>query len=134
MATTVRLEHIGIRTAPETFDATLAFYCNLFGWRVLRELPPSKPGERMTFIGDGHGGALEVITADGPGIAFPTHLAFAVPQAEFDALAARLEAAGVAVEMRRQNTVGDELAFCDDPAGNRVQIVGRVVPLPLDAS
>jgi catechol 2,3-dioxygenase-like lactoylglutathione lyase family enzyme len=129
MQDAVRLEHVGIRTSPDNFDTTLAFYTDLFGWRVIRELPSTGPNGRFTFIGDGHGGALEVFTADGPAMTHPSHLAFAVPVAQFAALEERLRAANVTLEGRAQNTAGDQLAFFNDPAGNRVQIVGRIEPL-----
>ena len=125
----IRLEHVGIRTSPETFDATLTFYIDLFGWRVIRELPSTGPDGRFTFIGDSHGGALEVFTANGPAMTHPSHLAFAVPVAEFAALEQRLRAANITIEGRNQNTAGDQLAFFNDPSGNRVQIVGRIEAL-----
>jgi catechol 2,3-dioxygenase-like lactoylglutathione lyase family enzyme len=134
MQDAVRLEHVGIGATPETFDATLAFYMDLFGWRVIRELPSPAPGMRLVFIGDGHGGALEVYTAEGPPLAHPAHLAFAVPLAQFAALEARLRAANVAIEGRTQNSAGDELGFFNDPSGNRAQIVGRIEPLGTGAA
>lgn len=124
--TVVRLEHIGIKATDENFDDVVRFYCDNFGWKVIRELagPP-----RINFISDGSGGRLEVYVADGPSMTMPNHLAFAVPVDEFEELRARLAANGVEFVVESTNEAGDRLAFFDDPAGNRAQIVGRINPL-----
>lgn len=119
----VKLEHVGIKATDENFDEVVRFYCDNFGWTVIRELagPP-----RINFISDGSGGRLEVYVADGPPMTQPNHLAFAVPIDEFEELRARLVANGVEFDVESTNEAGDRLAFFNDPAGNRAQIVGRI--------
>lgn len=127
---TVHLEHVGIRTSRETFDETIQFYTELFGWRVIEERPSSGPDDRVTFIADGQGGAFEVFVGSGPPIEDPSHLAFAVSFDEFPALAERLAETSVPFDEPFINEVGDRISFFNDPAGNRAQIVGRLKPLP----
>lgn len=132
MADTVHLEHVGIPTSADTFDRTVQFYTEVFGWRVIEERPSSGPEDRVTFIADGRGGAFEVFVSSRPGrtMADPAHVAFAVPFAAFDALAERVTAAGITLDTPYINEVGDRIAYFNDPAGNRAQIVGRLTPLP----
>lgn len=127
----IHLEHVGIRTSAETFDATVRFYTDLLGWRVIEERPSSGPNDRVSFIADGQGGAFEVFVGSSGGpIEDPAHLAFAVSFNEFPALAERLSQAGVALDEPFINDVGDRISFFNDPSGNRAQIVGRLKPLP----
>jgi catechol 2,3-dioxygenase-like lactoylglutathione lyase family enzyme len=130
MESAIHLEHVGIRTSAETFDRTIQFYTNQFGWRVIEERPSSGPTDRVTFIADGQGGAFEVFVGSGGPIEDPAHLAFAVAFDAFPALAERLTAAGIALDEPFINDVGDRISFFNDPAGNRAQIVGRLKPLP----
>lgn len=130
MASTVHLEHVGIRTSAEAFDPTIQFYTDLLGWQVIEERPSSGPDDRVFFLADGRGGAFEVFVGDGPPIADPSHLAFAVPFDDFPALAQRLTQAGVMLDEPFINDVGDQISFFNDPAGNRAQIVGRLKTLP----
>lgn len=129
MASTVHLEHVGIRTSVDTFDETIRFYTDMLGWRVIEERPSGGPEDRVSFIADGRGGAFEVFVGSSGPIQGPAHLAFAVSFNEFPALEARLREAGVALEEPFINEVGDRIAFFDDPAGNRAQIVGRLKPI-----
>jgi catechol 2,3-dioxygenase-like lactoylglutathione lyase family enzyme len=127
----IHLEHVGIPTSAETFDATIRFYTDLLGWRVIEERPSSGPNDRVSFIADGQGGAFEVFVGSSGGpIEDPAHLAFATSFDEFPALAERLTQAGVAFDEPFINDVGDRISFFNDPAGNRAQIVGRLKPLP----
>lgn len=126
----IHLEHVGVRTSTETFEQTIRFYTSLLGWRVIEERPSTGPDDRVTFIADGQGGAFEVFAGSGGPIEDPAHLAFAVPFSEFPALAQRLTEAGVTLDEPFINDVGDQIAFFNDPAGNRAQIVGRLNPLP----
>jgi catechol 2,3-dioxygenase-like lactoylglutathione lyase family enzyme len=126
----IHLEHVGVPTTAATFDATIRFYTDTFGWRVIEERPSTGPDDRVTFIADGQGGAFEVFVGSGGPIVDPAHLAFAVPFDEFASLAERLTAAGIALDEPFINDVGDQISFFDDPAGNRAQIVGRLKPLP----
>ena len=130
MAGTVLLEHVGIRTSAETFEPTIRFYTEVFGWRVIEERPSTGPDDRVSFIADGQGGAFEVFAGSGGPIEDPAHLAFAVAFDEFPALADQLTAAGISLDEPFINDVGDRISFFNDPAGNRAQIVGRLTPLP----
>lgn len=124
MTTIRRLEHVGLGAARDRFDETVRFYERAFGWHVIK----ASPGQ-MTFIGDGAGGRLELLPNDAPPLAPPHHLAFVVPQADFDATMTSLRAAGAVVESPTTNPFGDRLCFFTDPAGNRAQIVARVEDL-----
>ncbi len=121
-----RLEHVGLGAGRETYEATVRFYEEVFGWHRLREVP----GE-LVFVGDEHGGRLEIFATDAAPLADPHHLAFAVGVDEFDAMAARLRGAGATLAEPFANPFGDRIVFFDDPAGNRAQIVARQAPLPL---
>jgi catechol 2,3-dioxygenase-like lactoylglutathione lyase family enzyme len=128
MADAVRLEHVGIPVSVENFDEVEAFYNNNFGWNTVRTLagPP-----RIAFISDGAGGRLELYVAAGNPMTDPVHLAFAVPIDQFETITARLRDSGVTFDVETQNEAGDRLAFFNDPAGNRAQIVGRVRELEM---
>lgn len=119
-----RLEHVGLGAGRETYEPTVRFYEQVFGWHRLRE----EEGE-LTFVGDGLGARLEVFPTEAPPLVDPHHLAFAVDQAEFEAVYAALREAGAAPEEPFINTFGDQIAFFNDPAGNRCQIVARKAPL-----
>ncbi|HUG13803.1 MAG TPA: VOC family protein [Thermomicrobiales bacterium] len=123
MAKAIRLEHVGIPARGERFDQTVAFYQRVFGWNVVREVTG---GQRLTFLSDGQGGMLEILDVDGPGIPNPAHLAFMVPIAEFDSTREQLSDKGVAFDTTTVTVSGDHLAYFNDPAGNRAQLVGRV--------
>jgi catechol 2,3-dioxygenase-like lactoylglutathione lyase family enzyme len=130
MEGTVHLEHVGIRTSAETFDATIDFYTNVLGWQVIEERPAASLDDRVFFIADGRGGAFEVFVGSGEPIVDPSHVAFAVPFDDFPALAERFTGSGVTLDEPFINEVGDRIAFFDDPAGNRAQIIGRLKTLP----
>ncbi|MFN8511755.1 MAG: VOC family protein [Chloroflexia bacterium] len=120
-----RLEHVGLGAGRETYEPTVRFYEEVFGWHRLREVE----GE-LVFVGDGHGGRLEIFATDAPPLLDPHHLAFGVGLDEFDAVAERLRAAGAVLAEPFENPFGDRLLFFDDPAGNRAQIVARRAELP----
>jgi len=130
MSRAIHLEHVGVPTTAETFDATIRFYTEMFGWRIIEERPSSSPNDRVTFIADGQGGAFEVFVGSGGPIEDPAHLAFAVAFDAFPALAEQLTATGIELDEPFINDVGDRISFFNDPAGNRAQIVGRLKPLP----
>jgi catechol 2,3-dioxygenase-like lactoylglutathione lyase family enzyme len=132
MQPAIHLEHVGVRATAATFDATVQLYTELFGWRVIEERPSSGPDDRVVFLADGQGGAFEVFVSSSSAgvIDDPAHIAFAVPFAEFDALAERLKQAGVTLDPPFINDVGDQISFFNDPAGNRAQIIGRLKVLP----
>ncbi len=130
MAETVYMEHVGMRTAPDTFDTTVQFYTEVLGWKVIEERPANSSDDRV-FFSDGRGGAFEVFVGSGDPIEDPSHLAFAVPFDAFPALAERVRQSGlVALEEPFINEVGDRISFFNDPAGNCAQIIGRLKTLP----
>lgn len=122
----IRLEHVGISAPGELFDQTVSFYERVFGWTKVREHPG--PPTRLAFVSDGQGGMLEILDNQG-GITGGAHLAFMVPLPEFEATRNRLADLGVAFDPVSQTAAGDLLAYFDDPAGNRAQLVGRKTPL-----
>lgn len=129
MTQTIRLEHVGIPAHGDLYEQTVTFYERVFGWKRAREINGAM---RLCFLTDGSGGTIEVIDVQGPAIPNPSHLAFAVPLDEFEAARDRLAEAGVAFDPVVDNGAGDLLAYFNDPAGNRAQLVGRKVPLELD--
>lgn len=122
----IRWEHVGIIAQGDLYEPTVAFYEQIFGWKRVRE---SASPARLAFLSDGHGGMIEIIDTSGPGVFNPAHLAFVVDVADFDAVRNRLADAGVPFDPTIRTPAGDLLAFFNDPAGNRAQIVGRAVPL-----
>lgn len=122
----IKMEHVGIIAHGDLFEPTVAFYERIFGWVLLRESPAPA---RIAFLTDGSGGVIEIVDTTGPGVFNPAHLAFHVPLAEFDGTRNRLADAGVAFDPTIRTPAGDLLAFFNDPAGNRAQLVGRVMAL-----
>ncbi len=123
-----RIEHAAIFAEDPT--SLKDFYVDAFGLKmVLDNGAGSPPGY---FLGDDHGTAFEII---GRPVGFANvnqryicHVAFVVE----DVLAkkADLEAKGLTFEV--ETFVDNEsmtTAFCNDPAGNRIQIVYRKKPL-----
>jgi len=118
----IRLEHVGVYAQGEAFEKTVEFYKQAFGWRVFREM--DQPWQ-IVFLADGAGGVLELLNAPGAPIPGPSHLSFAVPREHYDELKARLEGMGIAFDAPMEMPSGDVIAYFNDPAGNRAQIVGR---------
>jgi glyoxylase I family protein len=127
----IGFEHIG--TTSRDLDRTIAFYCDLLGFRlVLRK--PQASGE-LAFL-DAGGGMLEVFapaTAIAPapdvppGEAGMRHLTLAVTNV--DTMINQLEAAGVEIIERPRNAHNTELikrvAFVRDPDGIIVELIER---------
>lgn len=126
MANAIRMEHVGIPAQGDLFDQTVQFYVQVFGWTLVREMGGSS---RLAFVSDGQGGVLEILDVPGSGIPNPAHLAFMVPLDEFDATRDHLAELGVAFDPVVMTGAGDHLAYFNDPAGNRAQLVGRKTPL-----
>lgn len=120
-----RLEHVGIVIPPDKREATMQFYESVFGWRLLREM------SGVAFVGDGSGGRIEFLfNATAQPMAAPNHLAFGVSLAEFDSVMEKIKATGAPSEPVVDTPAGDRLFWFFDPAGTRVQIVGRANPMP----
>jgi len=122
----IELEHIGIPAPGDTFEPTVRFYQQIFGMKVIREV---NANQHLAFLSDGMGGRIEVLDTEGEPMANPAHLAFMVPFPEFEETKARLAEQGVAFDPVFVTDTGDHLAYFNDPAGNRAQLVGRVTPL-----
>lgn len=122
MSDAIRLEHVGIWAAGDAFEPTVAFYKGAFGWTLYREMDyPS----RIAFLADGQGGIIEILDQPGSPMAHPNHLSFAVPVADYPAKRAQLEGLGRVFDLVLELPSGDVVAYFNDPAGNRAQIVGR---------
>jgi len=119
-----RLEHVGLGTSAETYEQTVSFYETVFGWHRIRELA----GE-LTFLGDGHGGRFEIFPSSSDIRSNPTHLAFAVPFNEFEAVLQRAAEAGATLDEPYVNEFDDRIGYFTDPAGNRAQVVARSAAL-----
>ena len=106
------------------------FYTQSFGLRVVLDNGAGTPPGY--FLGDDHGTALEIIGRP-PGASnvnqrFVCHVAFVVD--DVPSKQAELERRGLTFEP--DTAVDNEsmtTAFCNDPAGNRIQIVKRKRPL-----
>jgi catechol 2,3-dioxygenase-like lactoylglutathione lyase family enzyme len=122
----IELEHIGIPAPGALFDPTVQFYAKIFGMQVIREV---NANQHLAFLSDGKGGRIEVLDTEGAPMANPAHLAFMVPFPEFEATRTALAEQGVAFDPVFVTDSGDHLAYFNDPAGNRAQLVGRVTPL-----
>jgi predicted enzyme related to lactoylglutathione lyase len=120
----ITLEHVAITSMQQNFAQTLAFYQNIFGWKVIRE------GKDLVFISDGQGGRIELLMYGEPVLPHPNHLAFNLPLDQFDAMVETLRSAGSKVDEPMVAASGDRLCYFNDPAGNHAQIVGRHNPLP----
>ena len=122
----IELEHVGIPAPGSTFDPTVQFYAKIFGMKIIREV---NANQHLAFLSDGKGGRIEVLDTEGDPVGNPAHLAFMVPFPEFEETRARLAEQGVAFDPIFVTDTGDHLAYFNDPAGNRAQLVGRVTPL-----
>jgi catechol 2,3-dioxygenase-like lactoylglutathione lyase family enzyme len=122
----IELEHIGIPAPGAAFDPTVQFYAKIFGMQIIREV---NANQHLAFLSDGKGGRIEVLDTEGEPMANPAHLAFMVPFPEFEETRTRLAEQGVAFDPVFVTDTGDHLAYFNDPAGNRAQLVGRVTPL-----
>ena len=123
-----RIEHAALFAKdPESLKD---FYARAFGLVVVLDNGAGSPPGY--FLGDDHGTALEIIGRP-PGVEnvpqrHLCHVAFAVDDVSASRLA--LEAEGLTFEV--ETAVDNEsmtTAFCNDPDGNRIQIVRRKIPL-----
>ena len=123
-----RIEHAAIFA--EDPSSLKDFYSEAFGLRVVldngRGTPPG------FFLGDDHGTMLEIIGrppgVDGVDQRYVSHVAFVVE----DVAAKRAELEGLGLTFELDTVVDNDsmiTAFCNDPAGNRIQVVRRKKPL-----
>jgi glyoxylase I family protein len=123
-----RIEHAAIFA--EDPSSLKDFYVRAFGLRVLVDNGQGSPPGY--FLGDDHGTALEIIGRpsgfENVNQRYICHVAFVVEDVQ--ARKAELEGMGLVFEV--ETAVDNEsmtTAFCNDPAGNRIQIVRRKRPL-----
>jgi glyoxylase I family protein len=123
-----RIEHAAIFA--EDPSSLKDFYLQAFGLKVLVDnAQGSPPGY---FLGDDHGTALEIIGrpsgSENVNQRYVCHVAFVVE----DVATKRLEIEEMGLTFEVETVVDNEsmtTAFCNDPAGNRIQIVRRKRPL-----
>jgi lactoylglutathione lyase len=126
-----RLEHVGLWVAD--LDRVAAFYAKYFGAQVGELYRNERKRFESRFLTFGGGARLEVMTRHDVTQSQPTeqlglaHVALCIgDEAAVDALAARLQADGVAPESGPRRT-GDGYYECvvRDPEGNRVEITAE---------
>jgi glyoxylase I family protein len=123
-----RIEHAAIFA--EDPSSLKDFYVRAFGLRVV--LDNGKGSPPGYFLGDDHGTTLEIIGRPG-GVEnvnqrYICHVAFVVD--DVPSKQAEMEGMGLIFEV--ETAVDNDsmtTAFCNDPAGNRIQIVKRKRPL-----
>lgn len=120
-----RLEHVGVASTPQLLEKNVQLYLQSFGWHMISGAP-GKGG----FAGDGAGGRIEFFAVEGlVPLADPHHLAFAVNPSDFSTTVDALREAGAHVEEPWTNALGDQVAYFNDLAGNRAQVIARKEPL-----
>jgi glyoxylase I family protein len=123
-----RIEHAAIFAADPS--SLKDFYIAAFGLEVVLDNGQGSPPGY--FLGDDHGTAFEIIGRPS-GFAnvnqrYICHVAFVVD----DVAAKKLELEQMGLTFEVETFVDNEsmtTAFCNDPAGNRIQIVNRKKPL-----
>ena len=123
-----RIEHFAIFC--DDLEALRAFYTEAIGLRLI--VDNSRAPVRGYFLADDSGTALEIIARPPgtPAVAtrYGCHTAFWVD--DYDRARADLVARGSRFEPHTEILQdGFKTGFCDDPQGNRVQIVWRARPL-----
>jgi len=127
----VRLEHVGLWVAD--LDRVAAFYAKYFGAQVGELYRNERKRFESRFLTFGGGARLEVMTRHDVTQPQPTeqlglaHVALCIgDEAAVDALAARLQADGMAPDSGPRRT-GDGYYECvvRDPEGNRVEITAE---------
>lgn len=123
-----RIEHAAIFA--EDPSKLKDFYARAFGLRVVLDNGQGAPPGY--FLGDDHGTMLEIIGrppgVEGVNQRYVSHVAFVVE----DVAAKRIELEGLGLAFEADTVVDNDsmiTAFCDDPAGNRIQIVRRKKPM-----
>lgn len=113
----VRLQHVSIPMPPGGNEAARAFFAGILGLQEV-PVPPTLSAERLVWfkMGDTE---LHVFTDESPNPRSARHFCLAVDDVE--ALRARLEAAGVAVE-HTTPIPGRPRYVCRDPFNNLIEI------------
>jgi glyoxylase I family protein len=123
-----RIEHAALFASDPS--SLKDFYIRAFGLHIVLDNGQGAPPG--FFLGDDHGTALEIIGrpsgVEGVDQRYVCHVAFTVE--DVGAMRAELEGMGSIFEV--ETAVDNDsmtTAFCNDPAGNRIQIVRRKKPL-----
>jgi predicted enzyme related to lactoylglutathione lyase len=113
------------------FDATLAFYRDVFGWQT--ETVSDDPNFRYTTFGAGDVAQLGGVIDDTAGLAagIPSHWRVYFAVADTSASIERLTALGGRVEMHDPNTPYGDLAVAVDPTGAQFSLVGPNDQMPM---
>ncbi len=123
-----RIEHFAV--FGNDLERLRAFYVETMGLRVI--VDNSRAPVRGYFLADDGGSVLEIIArpenTPAPASRYGCHTAFWVE--DYNATKQTLIAGGARFETETEIlSDGFKTGFCDDPEGNRVQIVWRAHPL-----
>lgn len=110
------IHHVGLEVARGQVQACAAFW-ELLGWAGVPVPSTLDPGGAWLERG---GQQVHLLAIDPPGVPREGHVA--IVDAELDATAERLAAAGFAVDERRQHW-GARRIFTRCPAGHRVELM-----------
>ena len=110
--------------------ASLAFYRDTCGLEVIS--PPELPSVFLS-VGPGQAGIPQMLVLvplppHAPAFERPRtlhHLALEVTPEEFDDLAARLDALGIATRTGQHPVIPSRTLYLDDPDGNEVELICR---------
>jgi catechol 2,3-dioxygenase-like lactoylglutathione lyase family enzyme len=115
------IQHVALETPRAAVEACVAFY-ELLGFA--RVEPPPSLRDRAAWV-ERDGQQLHLLFEDDPAMPRAGHVAVVCP--DYEATLARLRAAGVAVDPRREHW-GSPRCFVADPAGHRVEIMRFAPP------
>ena len=121
------VHHISIRTLPENFDRTVAFYTEILEMTVARSWGDENRKGIMIDTGDG---TVMEITSNGDGKANPEGAIkhFALATSQVDELVRRVREAGYAITMepmdaciQAEEPYPIRIAFCVGPVGEEIE-------------
>lgn len=111
-------------------ERSLQFYRDLLGFEVIS--PPTLPNVFLK-VGEGKAGIpqmvvlvpkTEEVKAKPSGYQLH-HMAFELPEAEFDAMHTALVAAGYSPRSGKHPVIASRTMYIDDPDGNEVEFISR---------
>ena len=117
----MRLDHVQVAAPPGCEERARAFYGGLLGLTELEKPGPMRASGGAWFALDG--AQLHVGVEDPFTPATKAHPGLSVGEAELDALAARLQAAGAPVTWD-DRMPGVRRFYTADPFGNRLELLG----------
>jgi catechol 2,3-dioxygenase-like lactoylglutathione lyase family enzyme len=123
----MRLDHVQLAAPPGCEDAARAFYGGLLGLPEIDKPEPMRASGGAWFALAG-GQELHIgVVAEGFAPAAKAHPGLAAGDAELDALAARLDAAGSPVDWDDRYP-GVRRFYTADPWGNRIELLASAGP------